>query len=718
MSDRADPRPRRRPPVAFVVRLLVLVALTAAIGIAYQAVEDFIPYWDYARIERLFQTLAEAFDDGPAAGLEWLRDQVNSSEYNSVFALPLMPVSDLVGASRDRIVLAVLLVHVTLYLVAFGFLLRKVLGLGSLDEVGLLPLGAALLLPSVFTATMLGFETVAVLPVLTVAVTLFLAASWPDGAPTTTRRMALFALAGGLLAATFLIRRAYAYTVISFYATAGLVLLAELVLGRLGWRSREARVRVAGLAAAGAGSLAVLLGIARDRVLSVLATPYHELYAAWKISSLEAYRQLLSSVGGIVLVAAAVGFLVGRRALPAGRRIMADLLGLTAAVGFAQWIFLVRLRMRLDKPMLYAPMIALGIALLLGDRAGRRWAGVVRVVVVVLLVANLGASLGALPGVEGLRRVVVADPLPPLTRDDMDEFRDLVSWLRAETTGADGRGEPILVLAATGDLNDSLVKEAEIAFFGWGDQRLDVPPFNTVDRTSNYPVWLHRAEWVVLARPFQFHTSAEERRLLRFAWDELVERRGVARNFERIDRRWVLGRRAKRPVRVEVWRRVRDDSPTELLDLLDRSKAFVIHHPVFPDLWVEDGPLPGFFSDRLKREGEVYRLHLPLPAGRLVSSATLMAPLDGGVGVVVKAAPARGRARGAELVAELLDVEALRAGVEEVVLRRALAVEETVRLELETPTGATVLLRLGVERPAAKAPALIMADVEIAGQSR
>jgi hypothetical protein len=718
MSDRAGPRRRLRPPLAFVLRLLVLVVLTAAIGIAYQAVEDFIPYWDYARIERLFQTLAEAFDDGPAAGFEWLRDQVNSSEYNSVFALPLMPVSDLVGVSRDRIVLAVLLVHVTLYLVAFGFLLRKVLGLRSLDEIGLLPLGAALLLPSVFTATMLGFETVAVLPVLTVAVTLFLAASWPDGVPTTVRRLVIFFVAGGLLAATFLIRRAYAYTVISFYVTAGLVLLGELVLGQLGWRSREARVRVAGLATAGIGSLAVLLGIARDRVLAVLATPYHELYAAWKITSLEAYRQLLSSVGGIMLVAAAVGFLLTRRVVPAGRRVMAVLLGLTAAVGFAQWIFLVRLRMRLDKPMLYAPMIALGLALLLSGRDDRRWVRVVRAICLVLLVANLGASLGALPAMAPTRRVVFADPLPPLVRDDMDQLRDLVAWLRNETVGADGRGEPILVLAATGDLNDSLVKEAEIVFFGWGDQRLDVPPFNTVDRTSNYPVWLHRAEWVVLARPFQFHTSAGERRLVRFAWDELAERRGVAKNFERVERRWVLGRRARSPVKVEVWRRVRADSRTELLDLLDRSKAFVIHHPVFPDLWVEDGPLPGFFSDRLKRDGEVYRLHLPLPTGRLASAATLMQPLTPGAGIVVEAGPVRGRVRDAELIAELLDVEALRAGQESVVLRQPVGVEVPVRLELETPPGASVLLRLVVERPAAKAPSLIMADVEIGGQSR
>jgi hypothetical protein len=710
----------RRLPTAFLLRLLVLLALTGAIGLAYQAVENFIPYWDYARVDKLFHALADAFDDGTVAGFSWLVEQVNNVEYNSMFALPLMVAADVIGASRDRIVLAVLMVHTALYLVAYGFLLRRVFGYRSLDEIGVLQLASALLLPSVFTATMLGFETIAVLPVLTVALTVFLGASWPDRPRGDGTRLAAFFLAGALLAATFLIRRAYAYTVISFYATAGLVLIGQVAMGQLEWRSREVLVRAGGLGIAGLGSLALLLGFARERVLSVLATPYHELYAAWKITSAEAGRQLLSSVGGIVLIAAVAGYLFRRFVVPPGRRVMAVLLGLTGTLGFLQWFFLVKLRMRLDKPMLYAPMIALGIALLFTGRDDRRWSNAARAACLVLLVVNLAVSLGALPEVAAARRVVFADPLPPLTRPDMDEYRDLIGWLRSETVDGDGLAEPILVLAATGDVNDSLVKEAEVRFFGWGNQILDIPPYNTVDRTSNYPVWLHRAEWVLVARPFQFHTSAKERRLLRFGWDEFVEGRGVSRNFERLDRVWRLGRRADKPVKVEVWRRIRSDSPAELLDLLDRSKAFVIHHPVFPDLWVEEDEIGGFRSVRIKRQGEHYALSFNLPGGRRnATSAVLMEPFDPGVAVRIDAVVARGDGRASELVAEFVDAATVGDGVEIVASREAVGFDGngTARFAARTPEGGSTLLRLRLERTSGP-PVAVRAAVEIVDHSR
>jgi hypothetical protein len=712
--------PIARVPVAFVARLLALLALTAAVGVVYQSVENFIPYWDYARIERLFHALDEAFDGGVWPGITWLVDQVNHVEYNSVFALPLMVAADLVGSSRDRIVLATLLVHAALYLIAFSFLLRTVLGARSLDEIGVLQLGSALLLPSVFTATMLGFETIAVLPVLTVGLTVLLVASWPDRPRSLGGRLALFFLAGALLAATFLIRRAYAYTVISVFSTAGLVLVGEMVLGRLDWRSRESRIRISGLVAAGGGSLAVLLGFARERVLAVLATPYHELYAAWKITPAEAFRQLLSSVGGVVLVAAAAGYLLGRSVLDPGRRVMAALLGLAGGLGFLQWFFLVRLRMRLDKPMLYAPMIALGFALLFAERGKRWWSVAARAVCLVLLLVNLAVSLGALPSIRSARRVVFADALPPLTRPDMDEFRDFITWLREHTVDERGRGGEILVLAATGDLNDSLVKEAEVRFFGWGNELLNVPHFNSVDRTSNYPVWLHNADWVVVARPFQFHTSLEERRLLRFAWEEMVHRRGVAENFKKLNPVWSLGRRANRPIKVRVWQRVRPDTPAQLLDLIGRSKEYVIHHPVFPDLWVGMGEGGSFRSSRAKRDGEHYTLRFRLYGRRRAETTALFVePLEPGVTARMRVAVTEGDPGAANLVAELLDERDLRRGTTTVVESHpvALTAGGAGTIEVRAPAPDRTLLRLRAGR-SSKPVVGLRARVEIVGQSR
>lgn len=679
----------RRLPGKFLLRVGALLALTAVIGIAYQVVENFIPYWDFARIEMLFRQLERAFDGGPAAGLNWLISQVNRAEYNSVFALPLMVAPSFFGSSREAIVLAVLLVYTALYLIAFGFLLRKVFGYRSLDDLSLPQLGSALLVSSILTSTLAGFETIAVLPLLTLAVVVFLEASWPERESGPSARLSLFFLAGVLLAVTFLVRRAFAYTVISFYATASLVLLGEMLLGQIPLRSRDAWVRIAGLAAAGMGSASVLMAVARDRVLAVLATPYHELYAPWKAGPANVGHQLLISVGGLILICSAAGYLLRNTVLPPGRRVMAALLGGTAVFGFLHWILLIRLRMRLDKPMLYAPMIAVGLVLLFTGRDKNRWSNLVRGSCFALLMANLAIALGAVPEIKAVRATVFAQPTPPKTRDDMDSFLEMVDWLRKETVNEQGQGEPILVLASTGDLNDSLVQEAEIHFFGWEDRRLSLPHFNPVDRTSNYPVWLHKAQWVLVARPFQSHSSAEERRLLRFGWDEIIKGRGISRNFERLDQTWIVGRSPNRTAKVEVWRRTRPDTKVELFGLLERSKEFVIHHPVFPDLWVKQEAPLGFQSSRIKRSGEHYSLRFNLGLSRRsTTSAILMRALDPGVEIRIDSTVARGSAADTMLVAELLDTTGYRNG------EITLISHETVHLRDDDPS--TLVIRTPV----------------------
>lgn len=714
-----------RLPGRFLLRVGALLALTAAIGVAYQQVEDFIPYWDFARIEMLFRHLERAFNAGVVYGLEWLFSQINHAEYNSVFALPLMVAPSFVGSSRDTIVLTVLLLYSALYLVAFGFLLRKVLGYRSLDDLSLAQLGSALFVPSILTATLAGFETIAVLPVLTVAVVVFLAASWPERETGPGARIALFVLAGVLLAATFLVRRAYAYTVISFYTTASLVLLGEMLLGHVALRSRDARVRIAGMAAAGMGSALVLLVVARDRVLAVLATPYDELYAPWKEGPANVGHQLLISVGGLVLIFSAAGYVLRNKVLPPARRVMAALLGGTAVLGFLHWILLIRLRMRLDKPMLYAPMIAVGLALLFTGRDKCRWSNLARGLCFALLIANLAISLGAVPEIKAVRATMFAQPKPPQTRDDMESLLEMVTWLRSETMNDLGQGEPILVLASTGDFNDSLVQEAETHFFGWDDRKLYLPHFNPVDRTSNYPVWLHNAQWVLVARPFLSHSSDEERRLLRFGWDEFAKGRGISRNFEKLEQSWVVGRSSDNTAKVEVWRRTSPDTAEELFDLLERAKEFVVHHPIFPDLWVRENAPLGFQSSRVRRSGEHYSLLFTLGRSRWsATSAVLMKPLAPGVEIRVESTVARGSSADITLVAELLDTADYRSGEVTPISRETVRLEDDgpSKLVIRTPGDGLSLLRIEVVRRSELRidgpPPRVQARVEIGDHSR
>ncbi|MBZ0111553.1 MAG: hypothetical protein K8J08_03760 [Thermoanaerobaculia bacterium] len=680
--------------------VLLLVAFGVfLVGRAYQSVESWIPYWDFARIEGLFHGIVLAFDEGIVEGIRWTYGQVNSEEYNSLFGLPLLVMGEALDSSRDRLILALLTGYSFLYACSFAVLVRTTVG--SLVDQSKLIVLAPVLLPPLLTATLLGFETIAVLPFLTLAVAVLQVSLWPvSGARRGNRAMGLV-MAGVLLAACFLLRRAYVLAIVATLGSAGLVITLPLIFQpRTSLVLREFLDRLTGLLLCGLAAGVTLMALGPGRVESLFAVGYKDLYAAWNTPAAEVLSQLTASVGLVPLILAggglAIGIATARRDLRP-RLVFVALLLVSTLVG---WITLVGFRMRFDKPLLLAPALSLGWALLLTKwRVGGVWR-MVALAVVGVLGLNLAIALGAVGQPSVLSVDLFATAYPPNHRGDLPELERMNRWLHRPAN----RG-PVYVLAATGDFNDSLVKQADLAFNGRSGSVLNLPPFNSVDRTTNYPVWMHDARVILVAVPFQQHSSSKERRLLRFAWEEFSSSGPYSAAFTRVGAEWRVGRRANRPVRVEAFRRHRASSLAETLDLIERARAFAIHQPVYSDLWLFESRRGR--SQRLRESGNRYRLEAVVSKDK-PSSAIYMERIAGLARLTVSMPSAP---RGLEVRVFSVDAEEPVLRLEEFLLEGA-GIQRTVEFQGTDPQPILVGLEVRTLRSNARQRVDFEVDLE------
>lgn len=649
---------------SFLLRALALTAAALLVGALYLRREEFVPYWDFARIEGQFFHLSQQAALGPAALVSFLHRQVNTGEYNAIFGLPLLVAPGFFGASRDHLLLGVLGVYTLASVLTFGLLLQASTSVRRLSDLRLSALMAPLLVPPLFTATLRGFETLAAPPLVTLGLALQIGAAWPkDSHSPLGRRLGLGLASGVAVATAALARRAFMFAAAGFFLATALALLGELVSSR--WRppAVELRRRFAILAATGAGAALLLLSVAVGRIVAVAGTPYDELYGAWRVTPAQAVRHLSGSVGWVLLLAVATAYpLLLVRGRSIHRRAVAFLIAMLAAE-VALWLVVVRFPFRFDKPLLLAPVLAFPLGVLAVEaRGSKRWRWANGVLLAVLAL-NVASALGAVPKWPLRRSAILALPMPPVTRPDMPELKQMVSWLRERTVDEAGARQPVFVVAASRVLSQSLLANAETTFFGWGNAVLRLPQLVSVDRSANYPIWLHEAAWVLVLTPFQFHSDPDERRLLRFVYDELMEGRGIASDFELLPERFELKVPALPKVEVLVFRRQRPSSPATLLDLLERARRAVVHPPVHPNLWI---PGPGFSGLEARRRPDAEeRYDLLLTAAGVsgeVASALWLEPLDAARQVTLRGRVRDGLPAGCELVAELLNPEALKGG--------------------------------------------------------
>jgi len=545
--------------------------------------ERIFPYWDAAIYHNLTLALTDAFTRSPADGLHELRESL-PEDYNSLFALPLVPGIMVAGERRLAFVLLVFVVYFIPYLLAGAWLAR---GLLPQHPQRSMLAGAVFIVatPACWYHVALGYPDIGGAALIAGCVLLY-------GRWRRSGRLRTLMLMGLLAGLAIVFRRHYVYAVAALFAA----VLADVGVGALAQRgSARGRARAA---AEWIGSVVLAAAVGWLTIRLILPSFFRQAlasssgrFAGWQQSVTDTMYSMVGTVGAVPLGLAAIGWLtVCLRGGGARAEFRILLMGTTAWA--AAWSLHAR-----QQPYHYPHWLPLFVALGLAalwlalrevSRRSLRLGGAVVMALLVFVGLVTGVPL-AIPvaTARALPRRLFPDPIAPRVNPAYDEVARLVTHLREIARPDDA----ILVAASSHALNFDIVRGAERTLYGRGGARLKVQQFAQVDSLGKLPTsLLLGAAIVVVAIPFQHHLAPDQQKVVRVLLDAVSGSWPIAADFELLPDRFTLGTPG---TEVRLYRRVRPSSPEVSGDTTRRINQFVHGTPLDAPRWVlRSSPYP------------------------------------------------------------------------------------------------------------------------------
>jgi hypothetical protein len=550
------------PLLAFALFLAAANAFT----VWYVGREHTLYYWDYIGYWTRSADLAEAVRELPP-GEVWdqFRHAARTDDYGPIPAVLPAAAAAAFGDSRLVYVLAVVNCYLA-GLAAAGWLFVRRFAPSAGAAAVVAPLLLVLLSPTAWGPVLRGYLDVggAALGVLALLVYLSRPAGelpWP--------RVVLLA---GLLVGMALFRRWYSFFVVAFFLVAGAdtAVAALRAWPRGGWRG--AARRAAPLILAGVWAGVLLLSFAADWAYRAATTDYADTYAAYKMHDAAADRawEAVNYCGLGAGAAAAAGLLVCLGSRSARRPAV-----LVAAMYPVMLLLFIRVQgMGPHHYNLLLPAYVLLPALALASLPGwLRWPGVAAAAAFGLAV--MAAAVHPTPEVrEPLGRAVSPLAYPPMTRDDLPEFRRLLRRTGEAAEEADG---PVAVVASSLTVSGTMFATADRTFREPLVRRDRVLIGGEVDRVNGFPGLFLRADVLVVADPPQTHLQAGEQESIAVTAASLLTRRDIGAAFDRLPGEFHLGD----GVTVSLYRRARPISQADFDAYLARLRRAHPDRPVF-----------------------------------------------------------------------------------------------------------------------------------------
>lgn len=532
-----------RQRAAAVPAVIFGVALT----VYWMGQNQFVYYWDYGEYWRMsIQRMDYLFSHSILDALVSFFVSVNGDAYNnflpSVVALPLK----IFGCEFSTYVLINHVMFLTPAVLVQALCAEKLASGGSGKTGWTFSAAVALgtLFPGNYYAMYQGYIDVAVL--LPVSIAVYLLIDFDFRKATVSKDIAIAAI----LLTAWISRRYVVYFIIGYVAA--LVVKAAALL----WKERDrgAFVCVAKhFCIIGVVSIGALMIYFRQFLLRALVTNYGEMYSAYNAPLLKKVRDLTSSFGLVVLLAAAAaGVLcfVKRK----NRVNFTALLVLMAVETIAFWQTQnmgVHHRMLVNVPLFLCCMLAWGLgtekdgAPRSGRRLGRNGAAVLCSLVLAVNFCQAMLPVSAAGSVRGL----FSEKYQPMRRGDMDQLEALAEYLNGETQNTD---QMIYVAASGAVLNCDILRKL------YAPDRMNAVPnmysTNDVDLRDGFPTALLAARYIVTTDPVQLHLASGQEVVSYPA--ELIQDGSsyMGRHFEEI-RRFELddGVTAKVYLRTSEW---------------------------------------------------------------------------------------------------------------------------------------------------------------------
>lgn len=570
----------------------------------YMSRERMIYSWDEANYTMLTGLTYEAFFPAnpdipgdifrPVYGLRHIHASF-TSEYNQLFALPLVFFERLFGASRSTFVLGLMTLFFIPYSVLWGLVAQHVFVLPKRTAFWA-TLAMILAMPLTLIPALRGFPDVGAAALLGLAVFLYLRdvelRSWWQ------------CLAISLVLCVLpLFRRHFMYGLSAFLAAALLQHAYRLFL-KIRVEPKEAWGYLWHIAirflSVGIIIAAMWFVFANPFVRVLVSNNYFRLYESFMIPPKEIVTGYASAYGYILTGCALIGYVLGFRSgifrSPGGQFI-----ALLAAITILQWIFFVRQQAThyLTHFSIYIVfgLLALLIATVKTARGIPRF-GVFAVLTVILAYRAVfcfgGMNAVDSPDHDG---VLIAQQ-PPKVRGDYEEVRRLLTILRKEAGG----GPAIFTAACSWMMNSDVLRNGEEDMFGKQNRRLNILQPPAVDSRDALPLdMLLKSDYVLTVTPVQYSVSPGEQKLVALVVDAFEQNLPLARDFELLPGTFRLENNAT----GKLYRRIRTSGLTTALSELMREESYFTTLPGRQKAWVS---LDGDARWELQNDRSPFRL--------------------------------------------------------------------------------------------------------------
>jgi len=528
--------------------------------------EQYIYFWDLAEYWHDTSLMAYMLRRAPLRAVSELVYSIRHYDYNYLPTIPLLVPMLIFGQTRLVYILSI----VNIYAIPAAFVLTaatkaiaKSAGLLHAESLRFVVPMVLLTLSPFWVPTLRGYPDVGGLVFIS-AILLFYFRKRPH-----TIEVSELIVCGALLGLVLLFRRWYGFWAISFIML--LPLDAAFELWNEGLFDFEACWKACRPTILIALSFGVLLiGIARPLVVHMIATPYRNIYSAYRGSA--GLLESLSEAGRFYLgafecfaFAASFTVVVASRHM---RRICVFLV--------AQLILIVVIFERIQgfawqHLYLLVPsiVIVLSVALVvIANMSSRLAVPMYSFVAVVAFLPVFSVDTGPLNHFS--QDISSIGRCSPLIRHDLPEMRRLLAVLEDYDSRAAGS---VYVLASSQIINSALLWEANLSLNT--NYRVTGRILRTaeVDRRDGFPVNLLNAEYVLVAVPIQYHLRPQDQQMVELPSEALIMQRNIGNAFERLPESFVLDDHVK----VYLFRKVRPITKKELSDLAGECER------VYPD---------------------------------------------------------------------------------------------------------------------------------------
>jgi hypothetical protein len=555
----------------FLALLCVVAANTFVIHFISQ--ERYIYFWDSAGYWFKFQSLNELFRTDPSNALKVLFNSIRNDDYNFLPVLFLLPFSIFFGTGRLAYILALTNIYAIPAALFSVFLVGKINSRPpdkQYLEFSIITLMTSMLFPQFWSPLLFGLPGIA--GVLVIFVIFFL--YWKE--PLEDSSFLKLAIIGLLLAFLIMLRRWYAYWVVSFFFAAGIErVFSHLLDKRFSLKTYLLSIR--SLIVMGVISVGSFFLVASPIARKMLVTDYADIYSAYKYSStvFQAFKRFFAVMGSFYVLLLISGMFWSVR----DRKTRSFSLFLIIQLGICFELFTRTQDFSIQHYYLQIPTMIVFISLLMTGIFSHLKKPVFRALLItaygILLLVNLLVVFAPSVSESANKFAFLFSGIRhyPFVRNDIGEINNLLSALEKITVDTN---DHIYVLASSGIFNDDILRNACLSSrqrYNFCDNILIT---YHVDKRDGFPSHFFTARYVVVAYPVQYHMRPEDQRVVGILANEVLNRKGIGSSFRKLPYEFTLDKNVK----VFIYEKIKR---FEKGDIENLEKLFLSYYPDRPD---------------------------------------------------------------------------------------------------------------------------------------